>query len=120
MGPRTAGYRGHGDGFDQLHNHQLANRYRAAGPGRVTLTWELPQGGPRTSALAFGASRLAADAAPDPAMHGGSQAVVDAYRTGWRQDAASPSAPAGAAPPFYHNAYVSQLTSAQRHPGALL
>src|SRR5260370_14735036 len=104
MGPRTAGYLGHGDGFDQLHNHQLANRYRAAGPGRVTLTWELPQGGPRTSALAFGASRLAADAALDAAIHRGSQAVVAAYRHGWPQYAAPLPAPPGVAPLFYFHA----------------
>ena len=120
MGPRTAGYLGHGDGFDQLHNHQLANRYRAAGPGRVTLTWELPQGGPRTSALAFGASRLAADAALDAAMHGGSQAVFDAYRTGWRQYAASLTAPPGVAPLFYYSAEVIKMTEDKRHPGAIV
>ncbi len=120
MGPRTAGYLGHGDGFDQLHNHQLANRYRAAGPGRVTLTWELPQGGPRTSALAFGASRLAADAALDAAMHRGSQAVFDAYRTGWRQYAASLTAPPGVAPLFYYSAEVIKMSEDKRHPGAIV
>ena len=54
-GDRTAGYLGHGDGYDQLHNHALSTRYRQAGPGHVTLTWELPQGQTWTSELAFGA-----------------------------------------------------------------
>src|SRR5207248_863439 len=38
---RTAGYLGHGDGYDQLHQDRLTNRYRRAGPGRVTLTWRM-------------------------------------------------------------------------------
>ena len=38
---RTAGYLGHGDGYDQLHHDALTSRFRQAGPGRVTLTWKL-------------------------------------------------------------------------------
>jgi glucoamylase len=120
MGPRTAGYLGHGDGFDQLHDHALQDRYRAAGPGHVTLTWGLPQGGTWTSALAFGSSRLEADAALNAALHRGTQAVFDAYRTGWRQYAASLTAPPGAAPLFYHSAEVIKMAEDKRHPGAIV
>ena len=120
MGSRTAGYLGHGDGFDQLHKHALANRYRQAGPGHVTLTWELPQGRTWTSALAFGASRRAADAALDAALHRGAPAVFDAYRTGWRQYAEKLSAPPGASPLFYYSAEVIKMAEDKLHPGAIV
>lgn len=120
MGPRTAGYLGHGDGFDQLHDHALPDRYRAAGPGHVTLTWELAGGGPWTSALAFGPSRSAADAALDAAARHGPQAVFDAYRTGWREYAASLSAPPGVPPLFYYSAEVIKMAEDKQHPGAIV
>jgi glucoamylase len=120
MGPRTAGYLGHGDGFDQLHDHSLPDRYRAAGPGHVTLTWGLSQSGVWTSALAFGSSRAAADAALDGARLRGTQAVFDAYRTGWRQYAASLSAPAGVTPLFYYSAEVIKMAEDKQHAGAIV
>ena len=120
MVQRTAGYQGHGDGFDQLHNHALNNRYRQAGPGHVTLTWELPQGRTWTSELALGASRQAADAALDSATHPGPKALFDSYRDGWRQYATSLSAPAGVAPLFYYSAEVIKMAEDKRHPGAIV
>jgi glucoamylase len=120
MGPRTAGYLGHGDGFDQLHDHALTDRYRAAGPGHVTLTWELAGGGPWTSTLAFGPSRSAADAALDAAARRRPQAVFDAYRAGWRQYAASLSAPPGVPPLFYYSAEVIKMAEDKQHPGAIV
>jgi glucoamylase len=120
LGQRTAGYLGHGDGFDQLHNHALNNRYRQAGPGHVTLTWELPQGRTWTSELALGASRQAADAALDSATHRGPKALFDSYRDGWRQYATSLSAPVGVAPLFYYSAEVIKMAEDKRHPGAIV
>ncbi len=119
-GDRTAGYLGHGDGYDQLHNHALTNRYRQAGPGHVTLTWELPQGQTWTSELAFGATRQAADAALDAATRRSPQAVFDAYRDGWRAYAALLSAPVGVAPLFYYSAEVIKMAEDKQHPGAIV
>jgi glucoamylase len=119
-GDRMAGYLGHGDGFDQLHNHALTNRYRQAGPGHVTLTWELPQGQMWTSELAFGASRQAADSALDAATGRSPQAVFDAYRDGWRKYASELSAPAGVAPLFYYSAEVIKMAEDKQHPGAIV
>ncbi|GAC1510376.1 MAG: glycoside hydrolase family 15 protein [Candidatus Dormibacteraceae bacterium] len=119
-GPRTAGYLGSGDGYDQLHHQTLANRYRRAGPGRVTLTWELPQSGSWTSALAFGATRHGADGALDAAMHRGAQIVFDAYRDGWRQYAGTLNAPQGAARLFFYSAEVIKMAEDKQHPGAIV
>jgi glucoamylase len=119
-GDRTAGYLGHGDGYDQLHNHALTNRYRQAGPGHVTLTWELPQGQTWTSELAFGATRQAADAALDAATRRSPQAVFDAYRDGWRAYAVLLSAPVGMAPLFYYSAEVIKMAEDKQHPGAIV
>jgi glucoamylase len=119
-GERTTGYLGHGDGFDQLHNHAFANRYRQAGPGHVTLTWELPQGQTWTSQLAFGASRQDADAALDSATHLGVQAVFDAYRNGWRAYAAGLSAPAGVDPLFFYSAEVIKMAEDKLRRGAIV
>jgi glucoamylase len=120
MGPRTAGYLGHGDGFDQLQNHALANRYNRAGPGHVTLAWEMRPGATWTSALAFGTSRHAADAALDAAWHRGPQSVFNAYRTGWRQYAARLSGPADATPLFYYSAEVIKMSEDKQQPGAIV
>jgi glucoamylase len=120
MGSRTAGYLGHGDGYDQLHNHSLANRFREAGPGRVTLTWELPAGADWTTALAFGATRQAADTALDSALHRGAQSVFDSYRNGWRDYAASLSGPTNVAPLFYYSAEVIKMAEDKHHPGAIV
>jgi glucoamylase len=120
IGQRTAGYQGHGDGFDQLHDHALANRYRQAGPGHVTLTWELPQDKTWTSELAFGSSREEADAAINLASHRGAQAVFDAYRDGWRAYASALNAPAGVAPLFYFSAEVIKMAEDKHHPGAIV
>jgi glucoamylase len=120
MGSRTAGYLGHGDGYDQLHNHSLANRFREAGPGRVTLTWELPAGADWTTALAFGATRQAADTALDSALHRGAQSVFDSYRNGWRDYAASLSGPTHVAPLFYYSAEVIKMAEDKHHPGAIV
>src|SRR5712692_3622094 len=120
MGARTAAYLGRGDGFDQLHGHALVNRFRQAGPGRVTLTWELPQGGSWTSALALGPTRRDADAALDSAIGRGPRAVFEAYRSGWQAYAAGLSAPQGAAPLFFHSAEVIKMSEDKLHPGAIV
>ncbi len=119
-GDRTAGYLGHGDGFDQLHNHALSSRYLQAGPGHVTLTWEVPSNQTWTSELAFGTSRQAADAALEGAMRRAPQAVFDAYRDGWHAYAASLSAPAGVAPLFFYSAEVIKMAEDKEHPGAIV
>jgi len=121
INPRTAGYLGHGDGYDQLHRNLLTGRYRRAGPGRVTLTWQLNQGaGSWVTALAFGNSRAMADHALDETMKTGAQGVFDAYRAGWRQYTSQLSAPTGAAPLFFYSAEVIKMAEDKLHPGAIV
>jgi glucoamylase len=120
MGARTAGFLGHGDGYDQLHQHVLAKRFRQAGPGRVTLTWELPTASTWTTELAFGSSRAAADAALDAATKKGAQGVFDAYRDRWHQYATSLTPPRGAAPLFFYSAEVIKMAEDKLHPGAIV
>jgi glucoamylase len=120
MGARTAGFLGHGDGYDQLHQHSLVNRFRQAGPGRVTLTWELPNATTWTTELAFGSSRAGADAALDATTKKGPQSVFDAYREGWRQYATSLRPPRGAAPLFFYSAEVIKMAEDKLHPGAIV
>ena len=119
-GKRTAGYQGHGDGYDQLHHQTLPNRYRKAGPGHVTLTWELPQGQTSTTELAFGVSRQAADFALDTTLRLGAQAVFKTYRDSWWNYATSLGAPAGVSPLFYYSAEVIKMAEDKRHPGAIV
>ena len=120
MGARTAGFLGHGDGFDQLHHDVLTETYDRAGPGRVTLTWELPRGTEWTTALAFGRSQSAASAALDVTLKRGAQSVMDAYRSGWRQYASSLTAPVRAHPLFFYSAEVIKMAEDKVHPGAIV
>ena len=118
---RTAGYLGRGDGYDQLHHDALANRYRQAGPGRVTLTWKLDSaGGSWVTELAFGSSRAAADAQLNATQNTGPQSVFDAYRSGWRQYTAQLSAPPGDAALFFHSVEVIKMAEDKLHPGAIV
>ncbi|HEY0829828.1 MAG TPA: glycoside hydrolase family 15 protein [Candidatus Dormibacteraeota bacterium] len=118
---RTAGYLGHGDGYDQLHRDALSSRFRQAGPGRVTLTWQLNSGGGSwVTELAFGPSRAAADAALSATQKVGATGVVDAYRSGWRGYASQLNAPAGVAPLFFHSAEVIKMAEDKLHPGAIV
>ena len=120
-GDRTAGFLGRGDGYDQLHGDALRNRYRQAGPGRVTLTWRLNEKSTFwTTFLAFGPSRAAADAALDATMNKGAAAVFAAYREGWRQYAAGLTPFAGATPMFWHSAEIIKMAEDKLHPGAIV
>jgi len=121
MGARTAGYLGHGDGYDQLHQGALTNRYRQAGPGRVTLTWELSRSAGWTTALAFGTTRAAADAALDAAFKKGAERSFLDYRDGWRLYAAGlTGAPPAAGPNFFYSAEVIKMAEDKQHPGAIV
>lgn len=121
MGARTAGYVGHGDGYDQLHQGALTNRYRQAGPGRVTLTWELPRSGSWTTALAFGNTRAGADAALGAASKKGAERIFLDYRDGWRAYAlALTGAPPAAGPNFFYSAEVIKMAEDKQHPGAIV
>ena len=118
---RTAGYLGHGDGFDQLHRDRLTNRYRQAGPGRVTLTWGLSHHMSFwTTALAFGPTRAAADAALDATLAKGTKAVFDAYRDGWYAYARGLTLGSGFNPMGYHSAEVIKMAEDKLHPGAIV
>jgi len=120
-GDRTAGYLGHGDGYDQLHQDRLTSRYRQAGPGRVTLTWRVNGGSSSwTTFLAFGPSRAAADAALDATMKKGGTAVFDGYRDGWRGYASQLAAFPGAAPEVFYSAEVIKMAEDKLHPGAIV
>ena len=120
MGPHVAGFLGKGDGFDQLHHDVLSQRYDRAGPGRVTLTWELSSSGPWTIALAFGATKAGASSALAATLKRGANAVLSAYRDGWREYAASLTPPAGARPLFFHSAEVIKMAEDKLHPGAIV
>ena len=118
---RTAGYLGHGDGYDQLHGDRLGNRYRQAGPGRATLTWQLnQQSNTWTTMLAFGSSRAAADAALDASLKKGGQAVFDEYVAGWRRYASQLTAFPGATSEFFYSAEVIKMAEDKLHPGAIV
>ena len=118
---RTAGYLGHGDGYDELHRDRLNNRYRQAGPGRVTLTWGLSHNrSVWTTVLAFGTSRAAADAALDATLKRGTQAVFDAYRDGWYTYARGLTLGSGINPMGYHSAEVIKMAEDKLHPGAIV
>ena len=118
---RTAGYLGHGDGYDQLHQDRLTNRYRQAGPGRVTLTWRMTSNSSAwTTALAFGSSRAGADAALSATMTKGTQAVFDAYRDGWYAYARGLTLGSGFNPMGYHSAEVIKMAEDKLHPGAIV
>lgn len=118
---RTAGYLGRQDGYDQLHHDALTNRYRQAGPGRVTLTWKLDSGaGSWVTELALGPSRAAADAELNATLNVGAQGVFDAYRSGWRQYTAQLSAPPGDAAFFFHSVEVIKMAEDKLHPGAIV
>ncbi|HVH62641.1 MAG TPA: glycoside hydrolase family 15 protein [Candidatus Dormibacteraeota bacterium] len=121
IGTDTAGYLGHGDGYDQLHQDRLTSRFRQAGPGRVTLTWRLnASGSDWSSYLAFGPSRAAADAALGAALKRGAAGIIAAYRDGWRQYAAQLTPYSGATTSFYHNAEVIKMAEDKLHPGAIV
>ena len=120
MGPHVAGFLGKGDGFDQLHHDVLSQRYDRAGPGRVTLTWELSSSGPWTIALAFGTTKAGASSALTATLKRGANAVLSAYRDGWRAYAASLTPPAGARPLFFHSAEVIKMAEDKLHPGAIV
>ena len=118
---RTAGYLGRGDGYDQLHRHSLSSRFRQAGPGRVTLTWKAGVGGGSwVTALGFGPTRAAADAALDATLKRGAQDVFAAYRTGWRQYASRLTPPPDATPLFFYSAAVIKMAEDKLHPGAIV
>ena len=118
---RTAGYLGHGDGFDQLHQDRLTSRYRQAGPGRVTLTWKLTQHtSVWTTAIGFGESRAAASAELDATLKRGDQVVFDSYRAGWREYASELSPFAGAPALFFYSAEVIKMAEDKVHRGAIV
>ena len=118
---RTAGYLGRGDGYDQLHRHAIGSRYREAGPGRVTLTWQLRSGaGSWLTALAFGGTRAAADGALDATLKRGEQSVFDAYREGWREYAGRLKPPPDAQRLFFYSAEVIKMAEDKLHPGAIV
>jgi len=118
---RTAGYLGHGDGYDQLHHDALTSRFRQAGPGRVTLTWKLNSGGGSwVSELAFATSRAAADGELNAIQNSGVQAVFDSYRGGWRKYTQQLSAPPGDASLFFYSAEVIKMAEDKLHPGAIV
>jgi glucoamylase len=120
-GDRTAGFLGHGDGYDQLHKDGLSNLYRQAGPGRVTLTWRLNEkSSVWTTFLALGSSRVAADAALDATMNKGADAVVAAYRAGWQGYASGLTSFQGATPMFFYSAEVIKMAEDKLHPGAIV
>jgi glucoamylase len=121
LGARTAGYLGQGDGYDQLHRGALATRYREAGPGHVTLTWEISHSAGWTTALAFGNTRAGADAALDAVLEKGADRTLVDYRDGWRGYALGlAGAPPAAGPNFFYSADVIKMAEDKQHPGAIV
>lgn len=120
MGARTAGFLAHGDGYDQLHQDWITKVHDQAGPGRVTVTWELPSSGPWTTALALGHSKHDVAAELDATMKKGAQAIFDDYRAGWRAYASRIAAPQGAQPLFFYSVEVIKMAEDKLHPGAIV
>jgi glucoamylase len=120
MGAHAAGFLGHGDGYDQLHHDVLSERYDRAGPGRVTLTWELVGPAPWTTVLAFGHDQPSASAAAMASLKRGWDSVSTAYRDGWRAYASGLTAPANAHPLFFYSAEVIKMAEDKLHPGAIV
>ena len=120
IGDHTAGFLGHGDGYDQLHHDRLTASYDRAGPGRVTLTWALPGSGPWTTALAFGADQASASKALAATFKQGVKTVFASYAAGWRTYASSLTPPPGAHPLFFYSAEVIKMAEDKLHPGAIV
>lgn len=121
MGARTAGLVRHGDGLAQLRSFRLDHRYSRAGPGRVTLAWEIPTRSSWTEGIAFGSGLEATEQALSASLGRGFDAVADAYRLGWLGYAASLDSLAGRAPDlWYHSAEVIKMAEDKHQPGAIV
>ena len=83
MARHSVGYLRVNDGFEQLRRFDLGQRYDRAGPGRITLTWEVPNASEWTVALAMGGSQAEADGSVRESLKSGFGAVRTAYRDGW-------------------------------------
>ena len=121
MARHTAGYLRVNDGLEQLKRFDLAHRYDRAGPGRITLTWEVPNPADWTVALGLGSTRAATDRDVTKTLKSGFAAVQQAYRNGWLQYAARlDSLDRRATPLYYYSAEVIKAAEDRQHPGAIV
>ena len=120
-GPHVAGFLRRDDGFQQLQRFQLTAQYPTASDGRVTLTWQVPSSGTWTEGLAFGPSLATAEASLRATLAEGFDAVLGAYRDGWRRYAASLDSLGGRAPDlWYHSVEVIKMAEDKTHAGAIV
>lgn len=121
MTRHSAGYLRVNDGFDELRQFDLGHQYQAAGPGRVTLTWEVPTADEWTVALALGTTRAGVDQAVTASLARGYAALEGAYRDGWLRYAARLDPIGGRATPlYYHSAEVIKAAEDRQRPGAIV
>ena len=121
MGRRTAAYLRVNDGLEGLRRFDLRERYQRAGPGRITLTWEVPSPTDWTVALGLGATRARTDQDVSVTLKSGFDTVQHAYRDGWLRYAARLDSIAGQATPlYYHSAEIIKTAEDREQPGAIV
>jgi glucoamylase len=121
MARHSAGYLRANDGLEQLRHFDLGQRYDRAGPGRVTLTWEVPNASAWTVALGMGQSQAEADRSVTDSLQSGYAAVRAAYRDGWLRYAARLDPLGGRATAlYYHSAEIIKVAEDRERPGAIV
>jgi glucoamylase len=121
MARHTAGYLRVNDGFEELRHFGLVHRYDRAGPGRVTLAWEVPSASEWTVALGMGTSQMEADRSVTDSLHAGFGAVRAAYRDSWLRYAARLDPLGGRATAlYYHSAEIIKAAEDRQQPGAIV
>ncbi len=117
----TAGYLRANDGYEELRHFDLVHRYQKAGPGRITLTWEVAGADEWTVALALGTTRAGVDQGLSASLTRGFAAVRGAYRDGWIRYADRLDPLGGRATPlYYHSVEVIKAAEDRQHPGAIV
>ena len=121
MARHTAGYLRVNDGFEELRHFDLVHRDDRAGPGRITLTWEVPNASEWTVALGMGSSQAQADGSVTDSLKAGFAAVRAAYRDGWLRYAARLDSLGGRATSlYYHSAEIIKAAEDRQQPGAIV
>lgn len=117
----SAAYLRVNDGLAELRRFDLAHRYDRAGPGRITLTWEVPHPADWTVAFGLGPNRARTDQDVSDTLKSGFAAVQRAYRDAWLRYAARLDPLDGRATPlYYHSAEVIKAAEDRQQPGAIV
>ena len=121
MGRHSAGYLRVNDGMEDLRHFDLTHQFDRAGPGRITLTWEVPHPGQWTVALGMDTNQAGADRSLSDSLGAGFERVQAAYRAGWLRYADGLDPLSGRATPlYYHSAEVIKAAEDRERPGAIV